>query len=384
MKEPQQPSLPVARYGLLGDADRISTIFYRQSAHNAFAKPGEDWTRVRNTKERRKIQNRIAQRIYRKKIKKQVQELQRICAGGSPARQPLKPPPLKYIAATNPLSTRPKLRSPLISPLEDVESRLTPILPSQLEHTPNVAAPKRKSLPSSPPEEASTALQLIEDLTLSSSKSKDKSIPSRSKSSSPTPSNSSNSHITTPESQRSILPFLSAVTSPHNPSSSSTLRSSPVPDAYNIQSTTAQTGMQRQGSLQSDSTWVSMEMPQQPSDHLRYTAEHGAKEVYPYAVPYHPYSGDNVLWYSDQQSVSFGVPCMTETWSSGTTNGDQCIQPDPYVNMSWSLPPCQDLNFAPVFGDEASTLLAAYGYLCPSSERPMRPAFIDGYPVYFT
>lgn len=72
----QSVQQPIATYGLLGDAGHLSTILRRRSAHRGFARAGEDWTKVFDMKERRKIQNRIAQRIYRQKIKRRMEDLE--------------------------------------------------------------------------------------------------------------------------------------------------------------------------------------------------------------------------------------------------------------------------------------------------------------------
>ncbi|PSR76448.1 hypothetical protein BD289DRAFT_486850 [Coniella lustricola] len=51
------------------------------SAFSASAHPDEDWTKVSDLAERRRIQNRIAQRNYRKKIKERMQFLESKAAG---------------------------------------------------------------------------------------------------------------------------------------------------------------------------------------------------------------------------------------------------------------------------------------------------------------
>ncbi|KAF1946082.1 hypothetical protein EJ02DRAFT_450851 [Clathrospora elynae] len=45
------------------------------SAFSASANPNEDWTKISDLAERRRIQNRIAQRNYRKKLKKRLEDL---------------------------------------------------------------------------------------------------------------------------------------------------------------------------------------------------------------------------------------------------------------------------------------------------------------------
>lgn len=50
------------------------------SAFSASANPNEDWTKISDLAERRRIQNRIAQRNYRKKLKKRLEDLVSPCA----------------------------------------------------------------------------------------------------------------------------------------------------------------------------------------------------------------------------------------------------------------------------------------------------------------
>jgi hypothetical protein len=64
------------------------------SAFSASAYPNEDWTKISDLAERRRIQNRIAQRNYRKKLKKRLEDLERRAASNSasPEQQPAKLP----------------------------------------------------------------------------------------------------------------------------------------------------------------------------------------------------------------------------------------------------------------------------------------------------
>ncbi|KAF2691120.1 hypothetical protein K458DRAFT_288461 [Lentithecium fluviatile CBS 122367] len=61
------------------------------SAFSASANPNEDWTKISDLAERRRIQNRIAQRNYRKKLKKRLEDLERRAASSSTSPEPPKP-----------------------------------------------------------------------------------------------------------------------------------------------------------------------------------------------------------------------------------------------------------------------------------------------------
>lgn len=67
---------PSQSYNTAGHT-RYASAHASSSAFSASANPNEDWTKVSDLAERRRIQNRIAQRNYRKKLKRRLEDLER-------------------------------------------------------------------------------------------------------------------------------------------------------------------------------------------------------------------------------------------------------------------------------------------------------------------
>ncbi|KAF2157703.1 hypothetical protein K461DRAFT_273925 [Myriangium duriaei CBS 260.36] len=71
-----------------GNTTREGATQHTSSAFSASAQPNEDWTKISDLAERRRIQNRIAQRNYRKKLKKRLEDLERKAASTSASPEP--------------------------------------------------------------------------------------------------------------------------------------------------------------------------------------------------------------------------------------------------------------------------------------------------------
>ncbi|PGH08249.1 hypothetical protein AJ79_06035 [Helicocarpus griseus UAMH5409] len=108
------------------------------SAFSASANPNEDWTKISDLAERRRIQNRIAQRNYRKKLKRRLEDLERRATSSSaspePAHQELTPPSSSKPKKSKSPASRPSVTTNKTKPIDDRNSSPNLVLTRPLSY----------------------------------------------------------------------------------------------------------------------------------------------------------------------------------------------------------------------------------------------------------
>ncbi|KAJ4125291.1 hypothetical protein NW754_013577 [Fusarium falciforme] len=135
------------------------------SAFSASANPDEDWTKVSDLTERRRIQNRIAQRNYRKKLKRRLEDLEH-CAGSSDYAESGKQPQRIIKSKRSFSSSKPRKSQPATTakPVDSQGPFTPPMEPTEVLFFPGIYDDRTRSR--SPPQFACSTYPVPDEIVL--------------------------------------------------------------------------------------------------------------------------------------------------------------------------------------------------------------------------